>query len=146
MFGFLLFLHLAGLMIWLGALLGKVVTLGMLKKQLGSTEGNTLAQRSIRTFSLFSHSSAVIVLITGVFLIVQMGLGSDKPVWLEVMEKGGGTIILLALIITGIMGSKVKKRLIGGSGRNVKLAGYMTVLASFMVLILGVVLVVSLRI
>ncbi|CAH0120228.1 MULTISPECIES: hypothetical protein [unclassified Paenibacillus] len=146
MFGFWLFLHLAGLFLWLGALLAKTVVLGMLQKQLGSETGNTLAQRVIRTFSLFAHPGAVLVLISGVFLIIQMGLGKGKPVWLEVMEKGGGMIIILALIITGIWGSKVRRRLRDGSAQAVKLNGYLTVLAGFMVLILGVVLVVSLRI
>ncbi|MFD0872152.1 Uncharacterised protein [Chlamydia abortus] len=146
MFGFWLFLHLAGLFLWLGALLAQTVVLGILQKQLDSDTGNTLAIKVIRNFSLFSHPGAVLVLISGVFLIVQMGLGADKPMWLEVMEKGGGTITILALIITGIWGRKVKRRLRGGSGQAVKLNGYLTVLTSFMVLILGIVLVVSLRI
>lgn len=80
-------------------------------------------------------------------MIIQMGMGSGKPLWLEVMEKGGGTIILLGLIFTGILGSKVKKRLsIPGEAHHVKLSGYMFAISTVIVLTLSVVLVVSLKI
>ncbi|MEK3917797.1 hypothetical protein [Paenibacillus sp. FSL H7-0331] len=147
MFGFMLFLHLAGLVIWLGSLFAIMIMLIMLNKQLGSLESNTLAQRIIRTFSRFAHPSAVFVLISGILMIIQMGMGSGKPLWLEVMEKGGGTIILLGLIFTGILGSKVKKRLsIPGEAHHVKLSGYMFAISTVIVLTLSVVLVVSLKI
>ncbi|MEK3724087.1 hypothetical protein [Paenibacillus sp. FSL H8-0034] len=147
MFGFMLFLHLTGLVIWLGSLFAIVIMLIMLNKQLGSLESNTLAQRIIRTFSRFAHPSAVFVLISGVLMIIQMGMGPGKPLWLEVMEKGGGTIILLGLIFTGILGSKVKKRLsIPGETQPIKLSGYMIAMSMVIVLTLSVVLVVSLKI
>ncbi|MCU6798185.1 hypothetical protein OB236_39270 [Paenibacillus sp. WQ 127069] len=147
MFGFMLFLHLAGLVIWLGSLFAIMIMLIMLNKQLGSLESNTLAQRIIRTFSRFAHPSAVFVLISGILMIIQMGMGSGKPLWLEVMEKGGGTIILLGLIFTGILGSKVKKRLsIPGEAHHVKLSGYMFAISTVIVLTLSVVLVVSIKI
>ncbi|NOU97025.1 hypothetical protein GC093_27935 [Paenibacillus sp. LMG 31456] len=147
MFGTLLFLHLTGLIIWLGALFAIVVMLFMLRKQLGSQEPNKMAKRIIRSFSMFAHPSAVIVLISGVIMIIQMGMGSGKPIWLNVMEKGGGTIILLALILTGILGSKIKKRLsTAEQPQQVKLSGYLVSLSSMIVLALSVVLIVSLKI
>jgi len=146
MFGFMLFVHLTGLFVWLGALMGTLVMLGLLKNQLGSPDTNQLAQRLIRIFSMLSHSGALLVLVSGIYMIVQMGAGSDKPLWLEVMEKGGGTIVLLAIVLTGILGNKVKKRLSGGAGQPAKLSGYVAALSTFMVLIVSVVLVVSLRI
>lgn len=148
MFGFMLFVHLTGLFVWLGALMGTLVMLGLLKNQLGSPDTNQLAKRLIRMFSMLSHPGALLVLVSGVYMIVQMGAGSDKPLWLDVMEKGGGTIILLAIVLTGILGSKVKKRLSegAGAGQPAKLSGYVAALSTFMVLIVSVVLVVSLRI
>lgn len=147
MFGFMLFLHLAGLVTWLGSLFAIVIMLTMLNKQLGSLESNTLAQRVIRTFSRFAHPSAVFVLISGVLMIIQLGMGSGKPLWMEVMEKGGGTIILLGLIFTGILGSKVKKHLsIPGEAQRIKLSGYMFAMSTVILLTLSVVLVVSLKI
>lgn len=146
MYGLMLFLHLSGLFMWLGSLFAIVVTLLLLQKQLGTLETNTMAQRIIRIFTMFAHPGAVMVLISGVYMIIQMGMGSDKPLWLNVMERGGGMIILLALIFTSIMGSKLKKRLDSGAGQQVKLKSYLTTMSVFMVLIIAVVLVVSLRI
>ncbi|WP_409346060.1 hypothetical protein [Paenibacillus sp. MBLB4367] len=145
MFGFWLFLHLTGLAVWIGSLLAIVVMLQLLKKQLGSQESNTLAKRVMRVFSMFAHPASVIVLISGVIMIVQMDLGTDKPLWLDVMEKGGGTIILLALVLTGIVGSKAKKRLNDPHGKRVNLSGYLTTLLGVMVLVVAVVLVASLK-
>lgn len=146
MFGFWLFLHLTGLAVWIGSLLGIVVVLLLLKKQLGTPQSNTLANRVIRAFSMFAHPASVIVLISGVFMIIQMGLGSSgRPLWLDVMEKGGGTIIVLALVLTGILGMKVKKRLNDPQSRSVNMSGYLTTVSGFMVLIVAVVLVVSMK-
>jgi hypothetical protein len=146
MFGFMLFLHLAGLFVWLGSLFAEIVMLLILKKQMGSPESNALTERIIRIFSRFAHPSAFIVLASGVFLIIQLGMGSGKPFWLQAMEKGGGTIILLALICTGILGSKAKKQLRSGQGWNKKLSGYVTAMSSFMVLAMLILLIVSMKI
>ncbi|RKN84233.1 hypothetical protein [Paenibacillus ginsengarvi] len=145
MFGVYLFLHLTGLMIWLGALLAVVVMLVMMKKQLGEGASRLLANRIIRTFGLFAHPGAVVVLVSGVLMIIQMGLGSDKPLWLSLMEKGGGMIILLALVLTGILGKKARTRLNAASAGTVRLSGYIATNAGFIVLIVSLVLVVSLK-
>ncbi|CAG7657051.1 hypothetical protein ACFQI7_34715 [Paenibacillus allorhizosphaerae] len=146
MFGFMLFLHLTGLFVWLGSLLATIVVLAVMKQQIGSQPSNALAARIIKVFSRFAHPGAFIVLVSGVVMIVQMGMGPGKPLWLEVMEKGGGTIILLALIVTGIWGSKVKKQLNAGQEQAVKFTGYLATMSSFMVAIVLVVLAVSMKI
>lgn len=146
MYGLMLFLHLTGLFIWLGSLLAKLITLSMLKKELGSEQTRTFARRIIRVFSMLSHPSAVIVLISGIFMIVRLGMGSDKPLWLDVMEKGGGTVILLALIVMGILGRRIKKQLKSGQGSKINLTVYLTATGSFMILISAIVLIVSMKI
>ncbi|MDF2713678.1 MAG: hypothetical protein K0R28_603 [Paenibacillus sp.] len=146
MFGFMLFLHLTGLMVWLGALLAVVIVVPLLRKLPGSAESNALSSRIIRIFGMFAHPAAVVVLLSGVFMIVDMGIGPDKPLWLDLMEKGGGTIILLALVLTGILGRKARKRLGAADGRSVTLSGYLTTTAGFMILIVSMVLIVSLKI
>ncbi|TMV50176.1 hypothetical protein FE783_11480 [Paenibacillus mesophilus] len=146
MFGFMLFLHLTGLMVWLGALLAVVIVVPLLRKQPGAAESNALASRIIRIFGMLAHPAAVVVLLSGVFMIVKMGIGPDKPLWLDLMEKGGGTIILLALVLTGLLGRKARKRLGAAEGRPVALSGYLTASAGFMVLIVSMVLLVSLKI
>ncbi len=148
MFGFMLFLHLTGLFVWLGALLGTVIALGILKRTLGSVESNQTARRMIRAFNLLAHPASVIVLGSGVYLIVQLGMDDSRPLWLEIMEKGGGTIILAALVVTGIMGSRAGKRLASGGSdaQSFKLKGYVAALSVFMILIVSVMLVVSIRV
>lgn len=146
MYGFMLFLHLTGLFAWMGGLLVAIVMIGLLHKKLGSSQdSNLLARKSVSIFSYLAHPGAVLVLGSGVYLILQMGSGS-KPLWLDVMEKGGGMIALLSLIVSGILGGKVKKKLKAAQGQPVKLTGYLTTMTAFMALILGVVLIVSLRI
>lgn len=148
MFNFMLFVHLTGLIAWLGALLAIIIMLGMLKQQLASQESGVLAKRVIRTFSMLAHPGAVLVLISGVYMIVQMGMGTEKPLWLQVMEKGGGTVILLALILTGILGSKVKKRLGAAAGitQQPPIKGYLLSMSAILIMTLGIMLVVSLKI
>jgi len=146
MFGLMLFLHLTGLFMWLGGLLAIVVMLSVLKKQIGTGETSALAGRIIRVFSLFAHPGAALVLVSGVYMIIQMGMGADKPLWLNIMEKGGGMIILLGVILTGIMGSRVKKRLKAEPAGRTGLSGYLTVMSACMALIVSVILVVSLKI
>ncbi|MEC0239347.1 hypothetical protein P4H66_05675 [Paenibacillus dokdonensis] len=146
MFGFMLFLHLGGLFAWVGGLIVIIVMIGLLNKQLGSSQdSNLLARKSLSIFSYLAHPGAVLVLGSGVYLILKMGSGT-KPLWLDIMEKGGGTIALLSLIVTGILGSKVKKKLKAAGGQPVKVTGYLSTMTALMVLILGVVLVVSLKI
>lgn len=146
MYGLMLFLHLTGLFIWLGSLLAKLITLSMLKKELGSEQTRTFARRIIRVFSMLSHPSAVIVLISGIFMIVRLGMGSDKPLWLDVMEKGGGTVILLALIVMGILGRRTKKQLKSGQASKINFTVYLTATGSFMILVSAIVLIVSMKI
>ncbi|EGL17835.1 MULTISPECIES: hypothetical protein [unclassified Paenibacillus] len=145
MFGWMLFLHITGLLGWLGALLGILVTMLLLRKQLGTPDANSLAGKTIRVFGRIAHPSSILVLLSGVYLILQMGLGSGKPFWLQVMEKGGGTIILLAVIFTAVLGSKMNKRLNSAGGTSVRLTGYLSMVGVFMFLIVSVVLVVSLK-
>ncbi|WP_217557115.1 hypothetical protein [Paenibacillus sp. GbtcB18] len=145
MFGLMIFLHISGLLGWLGALLGILVTMLLLRKQLGTPDANSLAGKTIRVFGRIAHPSSILVLLSGVYLILQMGIGTEKPLWLQVMEKGGGTIILLAVIFTAVLGSKMNKRLNSAGGNSVRLIGYLSTVGVFMFLIVSVVLVVSLK-
>ncbi|KEQ25105.1 hypothetical protein [Paenibacillus tyrfis] len=152
MFGFLLFLHLTGLSLWLGSGLTAVVMLPMLNQRPGSGELRALARKTLRVISTIAHPSALVVLISGVVMIVQMNIpAQSKPLWLQVMEKGGGMVILLAVILTGILGSRLKKRLNAENGQGTgaaapaRIGGYVAATAGFMTLTLAVMLIVSLK-
>ncbi|MFD0960826.1 hypothetical protein [Paenibacillus chungangensis] len=145
MYGFMLFSHLTGLILWAGAIMTIVIMLILLKAQLGTADVNRLTGSIIRIFNRFAHPSAFVVLISGVVMIVQLDLGSNKPFWLDMMEKAGGTIILLFLIIAGIMGAKLKKKLTQHPNDAIALSRYLTMVIGFFIAILAVVLIVSLK-
>lgn len=147
MFGWMLFLHFAGLFVWLGALLAQLVVLVIMRKQPASAENRAITGRVISAFGLLSHPGAIVVLISGVYMIVSVDWGSDKPLWLEIMEKGGGTIIVLTVVLTGLLGSKARKRLANAaSGQHATLSGYRNAISIFIVLIVSVLLAVSLKV
>jgi hypothetical protein len=146
MFGLMLFLHFAGLAAWFGALLASAVTLSVGGKPWSSPELRALGIRLIRVFQGIGHAGAVAVLISGVVMIISMDLGKNKPLWLEVMEKGGGTVILLALVVLGIMGSRLMKSLAEGGQLEVRLSRYVAAVSVFLALIASVMLVVSVKI
>ncbi|MEK8131974.1 hypothetical protein WMW72_29105 [Paenibacillus filicis] len=146
MFGLMLFLHFAGLAAWFGALLAAAVTLSVGGKQAGSPELRAAGVRLIRVFQGIGHTGAVALLVSGVVMIISMDLGKNKPLWLEVMEKGGGTVILLALVVLGMMGSRLMKRLAEGRQSGVRPSRYVAAVSVFLVLIASVMLVVSIKI
>ncbi|RKN85229.1 hypothetical protein [Paenibacillus ginsengarvi] len=147
MFSFWLFIHLAGLCIWLGSIVAVAFLLVAMKKQLHSADVSALVRRTVRTFNMLTHPSAFLVLISGVLMIVEMGLGSDKPFWMTYMERVGGMIILLFIIAISIMGKRLMKRISGGTSQAVaassSLSTYVTGLALSSVLVLSVIFVVS---
>ncbi|MGO4369829.1 hypothetical protein AB4Z21_03340 [Paenibacillus sp. MCAF20] len=155
MFGLLLFLHLAGLALWIGSLVTILVVLPLVRKNVSTVEANILIGKITRAFSWISHPSALFVLVSGVLMLIQMELGSDKPLWLDVMEKGGGTIVLLSLILTGIFGGKLRKRInlaVTASGATqasasqaVNLSSYLTLSAIIAAAVIAVLLIVSLK-
>ncbi|MDF2661905.1 MAG: hypothetical protein K0Q94_4696 [Paenibacillus sp.] len=145
MYGFMLFIHLTGLSIWLGSLVAVAILLTAMKKMLPSADVSGIVRKTVRTFNLLTHPSAFLVLISGVFMILEMGLGSDKPFWLIYMERGGGMIVLLFIIVISIMGRRLMKRIAGGDvqAASSSISSYVTGLSLSTVLVLSVVFVVS---
>ncbi|MHA6483355.1 hypothetical protein ACX1C1_15835 [Paenibacillus sp. strain BS8-2] len=144
-YGLLLFAHLAGLMVWVGSLIAVIVMLLMLRGQSGQAGANEMSARIIGMINRLAHPSSVIVLLSGVTMIIKLDLGSNKPLWLSVMEQAGGTVILLFLIVAGIMSSKLKKRLRAQPSGTVGMSRYLTTMAVSLTAILTIVLIVSLK-
>lgn len=115
MFGFLLFLHLSGMAVWLGSLIAVGIMLIMLGRQLHSEESRVLVRKIVKAFNLLTHPSSFIVLLSGGLMIMKMGLGDDKPFWMVYMERGGGMIILLSIVVLSILGRKMLKKLSAAS-------------------------------
>jgi len=151
MYGFFTFLHMMGFIIWLGLLIALGIILPVLKEQLDTEVGQKIVLKIIRTFNNMTHLSAVIVLISGIYRVVQMNYGSTKPFWLNYMEMAGGMIVLLGILLLAFLGRRVTKPL---SSKKVapdidvvgkRLSLYVTAVVLVMMLVLSVVIVVSFR-
>lgn len=145
MYGFWLFIHFTGLSIWLGSLVAVAILLMAMRKQLHSADIGALVKKTVRTFNLLTHPSAFLVLISGVFMILKLGMESDKPFWLIYMERGGGMIILLFIIVISIMGRRLMKRISGNNSASASTSinSYVSGLTVSIVAVLSVVFVVS---
>ncbi|HEY4552026.1 MAG TPA: hypothetical protein VIG80_02415 [Bacillaceae bacterium] len=112
MFKFWLFLHFAGISIWVGSLLAVTLILLMMKKHLGSKELSTIVKKITRVVNMLVHPSAFFVLISGIFMIVSMNFGDTaKPFYLNFMERFGGVAILFTFIAISLVGRKFVKKL-----------------------------------
>ncbi|MDF2716175.1 MAG: hypothetical protein K0R28_3100 [Paenibacillus sp.] len=145
MYGFWLFIHLSGLCVWLGSLVAVGILLSAMKKQIHSADVGALVKKTVRTFNLLTHPSAFLVLVSGVLMLLQMGLGSDKPFWMIYMERVGGMVILLFIVVISMMGRRLVKRLSGNVAHatSSSITSYVTGLAVSSVLVLSIIFVVS---
>jgi putative copper export protein len=108
MAGFLLFIHLSSLAVWVGSLVTVAILLLSMKKQFGSPDVRGIAKRTIRTFNRITHPSAFLVLVSGLGLFFNAKIEEkDVPFWLHYMREGGSVLILLAIIVLSIRGRKV---------------------------------------
>ncbi len=149
-----LFLHLTGVSIWAGSILAVLFILLMIKKHLGSKELSVIVKRIIRIMHFLVHPSAVLVLVSGIFMIVTMGIDQNKPFWLSFMEKFGGVVVMFTIIAMSIAGRALVKRLskLEGDEGNKTMSSkgfifnsYIMTMAVSVVSIFSVILVVTFR-
>ncbi|MFD2747423.1 hypothetical protein ACFSTH_14125 [Paenibacillus yanchengensis] len=146
----MLFLHLAGLVIWFGSLMGMTFVILFSNRQIESNETRLFLRKTIRTLGWIAHPTSILVLVSGIFMVIEMNFGDTaKPLWLIYMERGGGVVILLGIAIIALMGSRMVKRLgsVGNNQSALSLRGgtYLTSLLVIIFAILSVILVVSFR-
>jgi len=152
MFKYWLFLHFAGISIWVGSLLAVALILIMMKKHLGSKELSTIVKKMTRVVNTLVHPSAFFVLLSGIFMIISMNFGdSSKPFYLEFMERIGGVTVLFTIIAVSIFGRRVVKKLstLEKEGNVITHPGsintYITMMLVSVLLVLAVIFVVSFR-
>lgn len=147
----MLFLHLAGLSVWLGSLLSLAIVTFMSRSHADSGYVRSLVRKITGAFSSWIHPSAIVVLVSGIILIANMYSGASRPFWLNYMEMGGMTIIFLSMIILGLFSNrKVRKPLAASSSGETTaikkgLTNYFTLLVIFILLILSVIFVVAFK-
>lgn len=149
MFGAYLFVHLAGLALWLGSIIMLAILLTAMKRNVASQDVSQLAQRSIKLLNRVTHPSAFLILVSGVLMLIKMDLKQgDIPLWLNLMQSAGGAIIILFIIVVSIWGKKTVKSIAAGnaSAAAKSISGYVGMLLIAALLILAIVYIVSAKI
>lgn len=146
MYGWMFFIHLAGLATWFGVTLMGTLMLLSMRGKLAEANLSSLALTTVRNMNRITHPAAFLVLASGVIMIMQWNR-DGLPFWLSFMEQAGGLVILLFIIVLSILGSKLKKRLAQNNGADAakSIGTYVTWAFIFMAAVLIVTLVVSLK-
>lgn len=100
-----------------------------------------------------TYPATIIVLISGIYRVVQMNFGdTEKPFWLNYMEMAGGMFVLFGIILTAILGRGVIKLLSSKKVTTIdmavvgkRLSVYLITVVLVMLLVLSVGFVVSFR-
>lgn len=146
MYEWMFFIHLAGLAAWFGVTLMGVLMLLSVKGKLAEANFSSVAQSVVRNINRVTHPAAFLVLASGLYMIMQWSR-DGMPFWLAMMERAGGMVILLFIIVMSILGSKLRRKLAGGdastAARSINTYIFWTVI--FLIGILAVTLVVSLK-
>lgn len=149
MYGFMLFLHLGGLAIWLGSIFTVAMLLISLSKNIQSADVSAIGARTIKIFNRITHPSSFIVLLSGIIMLMNLGMENHDnfPFWLKFMEMAGSMVILVFIILLSIMGKKTMKRIQNATAEPAaaqkSIRTFVTTALIFVVLVLVVVFVVS---
>ena len=146
MYAGMYFSHIIGLAIWFGALL--VAMLLLRKARLHSNQQQVAAALADKSVWYTLQAAALAVLLSGIGMIIQAGmLGKSKPLWLKLMEEGGGMVVLVFIILVTLWTHKLRKALKNGDavmyGKMIK--RFLRLSMSFVLAIAAIILVVSLR-
>lgn len=146
MYEWMFFVHLAGLAAWFGVTLMGAMMLLSVKGKIADSGATSAAVSTIKNMNRVTHLAAVLVLVSGLYMILQWNRDS-MPFWLRFMEQAGGMTVLLFIIVLAIMGSKLKKNLSQGDATSAakRINVYTAWTFVFLVCILAVILVVSLK-
>jgi hypothetical protein len=142
----MLFIHLAGLAAWFGVTLMSAFLLMSVKRKAAAADLASSALGTIRIFNQVTHPAAFLVLLSGVVMIMEWNR-EGMPFWLTFMERAGGLTALLFMIVLSIMGLGLKKKLQQGDATVAakSINTYVTGIFVFLLLILAVIFVVSMK-
>lgn len=147
MFNFLLFLHLTGLAIWLGAMIVVAGILLILKKDIRTSGVNESLKKILRFFNVITHPSASIVLITGLIMRFTSEVEGQGTFWLSYMQDFGSLIVLGSIIALTILGKRAVKNLDSKEGATTSssLSKYTTGLFVSALLVVSVLFIVTIK-
>ncbi|GFR38059.1 hypothetical protein PRECH8_13550 [Insulibacter thermoxylanivorax] len=148
MYNWMFFIHLASLATWFGVTLMGMIMLLSVKSKLAENHASlsSVTLSVLRNINRITHPAAFLVLASGLYMIMQWNR-DGMPFWLAFMEQAGGLVIILFMILLSIFGARMKKSLAGSNGAAAakSISIYAWVAAIFLLAILVVTLVVSLK-
>lgn len=146
MYGWMFFIHIAGLAAWFGVTLMGALMLLWVRDKLSESDLSSAALTVVKNMNRITHPAAFLVLVSGVFMVMEWSR-DGMPFWLSFMERAGGMVILLFLIVLSILGAKLKKKLAQNdeAAAAKSIGSYVAWTFIFLLLILIVTLVVSLK-
>ncbi|GAA0351944.1 hypothetical protein [Bacillus horti] len=107
---FYYFLHIIGVIIWIGSFIGFGLLLRSLAKKESVEQHTQVVTKIDQLVKRLILPSALVVMISGVFLILPYDRGS-LPLYITLMEQAGSLIILLSIIVLTIQSRKIQKAL-----------------------------------
>lgn len=135
------FVHIAGVILWIGAFLSFGLLLnGLLHKGEADDQTGGHIRRIVNRIIL---PSSFLVVLSGSYMISQFDR-ETMPLYLSLMEMGGTMIVLLSIIALSILSRKITKAL-GQENRASLYRYYRTTIMISAILGLGVVLIVAMR-
>jgi putative copper export protein len=147
----LFFLHLTGLAVWIGSLVIIALLLFSLRSKAGAPGEHHLLLTIIRLVKWLVNVAALAVLVSGAGLIQSLGYKPmTEPLYVKLMEQGGGLILVSFLVLMTIWSNRIQKRLQSKTQAPAEatrhlLTRYSMGLSVFAVLSVCVLLVVSLK-
>lgn len=138
-------LHVSGVAVWLGSF----IALGFILKSLAKDEKKLAdfapVMKQIQKWVMLGVlPSLVLILLSGVYMVLQFNRDS-MPLYITIMEQGGGLIILLTIIFVSIYSVRLTKKLQGISLKKERsLAELTKMYANFLFIstLLGIVIIV----
>ncbi|SFX45864.1 Uncharacterized membrane protein [Thermoactinomyces sp. DSM 45891] len=139
-----LFLHLFGLVVWIGASITIGVLLLSICKLDSSASRNQVLTGILKKSYMLIHPAGTVVLASGFYMLFAgwqnlVSQGTPKPFWLTFMQHGGTLAAVLSLVVASILSGKAMKQLTQKDAQTGMLKAYVgvtfaTVLFSLVIL------------
>lgn len=151
MCGFFAFLHIIGFTFWLGSLFSVTLVLLTMKKYLDIVIVRKIIRKVIHTFNAIIYPASVVVLISGIYRVVQKDYsGTANSLWLNYMVVLGTVSVSLTIFLLAILGRRITILLPSYKTKTaileLRLSAYLSAVLLIMAGVLSVILLVSLRV
>lgn len=142
----LYFLHLTALALWLGTLVAAAwwSRAALAAADAGSRDWGLRMVSQLTTW--VSAPASLLVLLAGVSMVMVAGTaGAYRPLWFQVMEQGGGMLVLASLFLLPALARRVRKATEDKAAVHRAVRHFIVGLGTMALGVLGVILTVSLR-